>query len=710
MALKQATMFRITLIYIVFMLWTAAILGKVVYMKTIEKEKWEKKSESITLKMFNVESLRGEILACDKRILATSVPYFDIRFDPLADGLITEKYKDQFDKDLDSLSLCLSNLFRDRTKEQYKNEILSARRNKNRNFLIKRTVDYNQLQALKKFPIFRKGRNGGGLKIEQDNRRIYPFGDLAYRTLGYVSKVDSLVGIEGSFDTYLKGTDGRQLRRKISGGDWMPLRDGMEVEPKDGKSIVTTLDVNIQDIAQTELEKQLIEKGAHHGSVIVMETKTGAIRAIASLQKYSAGAYREVFNYAIAESVEPGSTFKLASYMALLEDGYIKPTDSIDNKNGTFAYRGKSFHDDGRASTKGIITVEEAFAHSSNPAIAQLVLKHYSGKEEQFYNKIAGFGLNKKLGLQISGEASTFIQNPNTKNKALGWSALSLPQMSTGYEVRLAPIHTLTFYNAIANNGKMVKPRFVESIIYQNRTEETFGVEVLNNSICSAHTLKSIKSMLKAVVEYGTAKNIKSDKYEIAGKTGTAQIASGVGGYTVNKRHYASFAGFFPADDPKYTCVITIYAPSIGSTGGGAAAAPVFKSISDRIFAMEKNLFPDISTIGYNEEKTAPASKSGNIKDLKLAFKGMDISYKDDAGKSEWGTVVIEGEDIIIKERDISSGFIPDVRDMGLMDAVYLLESAGLSVNIKGKGRVISQSPVPGTKISNGGRINIELK
>ena len=710
MALKQTTMFRITLIYIAFMLWTAIILGKVVYMKTIEKEKWEKKSESITLKMFDVESLRGDILAHDNRILATSVPYFDIRFDPLADGITEGKYKDEFDKKLDSLSLCLSNLFKDRTKEQYKNEILSARRNKNRNLLIKRAIDYNQLQALIKFPIFRRGRNGGGLKIEQDNRRIYPFGDLAHRTLGYVSKADSLVGIEGGFDTYLKGIDGRQLRRKISGGDWMPLRDGMEVEPKDGMSIVTTLDVNIQDIAQTELEKQLIEKGAHHGSVIVMETKTGAIRAITSLQRHSSGVYREALNYAIAESVEPGSTFKLASYMALLEDGYIKPTDSIDNKNGSFLYKGKNFHDDGRASTKGMLTVEEAFAQSSNPAIAQLVLKYYSGKEEQFYNKLTGFGLNNKLNLQISGEASTFIQNPNTKNKALGWSALSLPQMSTGYEVRLAPIHTLTFYNAIANNGKMVKPRFVESIIYQNRTEKTFGVEVLNNSICSSSTLKSIKSMLKAVVEYGTAKNIKSDKYEIAGKTGTAQIASGTGGYAVNKRHYASFAGFFPVDDPKYTCVVTIYAPTIGSTGGGAAAAPIFKSISDRIYAMEKSLFPDISTVEYNTDDLVPVSKSGNVKNLKQALKGMDISYKDDAGKSEWGTAVTEGKNIIIKERDIKGGLIPDVKDMGLMDAVYLLESAGLSVNIKGKGRVVSQSPEAGAKINDGNRISIELK
>ena len=710
MALKGTTMFRIILIYIAFMLWTVIILGKVVYMKTIERDKWEKKSEDITLKMFDVESLRGEILACDKRILVTSVPYFDIRFDPFADGITRGKHKDKFDEELDSLALCLSNLFKDRTKNQYKNEILLAKNNKNRNLLIKRTIDYSQLQVLIKFPIFRRGRNGGGLKIEQDNRRINPFGDLAIRTLGYVSKVDSLVGIEGGFDTYLKGTDGRQLKRKISGGDWMPLRDGMEVEPKDGKSVVTTLNVTIQDIAQTELEKQLIEKGAHHGSVIVMETKTGAIRAITSLQRSPSGTYREVLNYAIAESVEPGSTFKLASYMALLEDGYIKPGDTIDNKNGSFLYRGKSFHDDGRASTKGMLTVEEAFAHSSNPAIAQLVLKYYSGKEEQFYNRLTGFGLNNKLNLQISGEASTFIQNPNTKNKASGWSALSLPQMSTGYEVRLAPIHTLTLYNAIANNGKMVKPRFVESIIYQDHTEKTFGVEVLNNSICNSSTLKSIKSMLKAVVEYGTAQNIKSDKYEIAGKTGTAQIASGSSGYTANKRHYASFAGFFPADDPKYTCVVTIYSPTIGSTGGGAAAAPVFKSISDRIFAMEKSFFPNISTIGYDIEDSAPVSKSGSVKYLKQALKGMEVSYKDDGGKSEWGTTVTEGKDIFIKERVVTEGLIPDVRDMGLMDAVYLLESAGLSVNIKGKGRVVSQSLAPGIKINNGNRINIELR
>ena len=709
MAGRNYIMARVITIYVLFIAWGLLILGRVVYVAVFEGEKWRAKAETLTLRMFDVESLRGDILAHDGRLLATSVPYYNIRFDPLADGL-TGRYKAAFDEGIDSLALGLSQLFGDRSKAQYKAEILAARKKRNRNVLLKRQVDYNQLKVLRTFPIFRLGRNRGGLITEQEYKRIYPFGDLAHRTIGYVSKVASAVGIEGSFNAYLRGKDGRELRRKISAGDWMPIRDRLEVEPKDGLNVRTTLDVNIQDIAQTALRNQLLEKGAHHGSVIVMETRTGAVRAITSLERDASGSCREVYNYAIGESVEPGSTFKLTSYMSLLEDNFVEPDDSFDNGNATYVYRRKAYDDDGRAATRGWLTVEEAFAHSSNPAIARLMITHYTGKEKQFYNRLVDLGLSKRLGLQIAGEAMPFLQNPDTKNKALGWSAWSLSQMAIGYEVRLAPIHSLTLYNAIANDGKMVKPRFVEEVLSQSGTVMSYPAEVIKSSVCSSTTLKQLRKMMKSVVEYGTAKNIRTDAYQIAGKTGTAQIAMNAGGYGVSKRHYASFVGFFPFEEPRYSCIVTISAPSIGGTGGGVAAAPVFKAISDRILAMEESLFPRFSS-RFPDQKVleVPVSKSGSAKALKVALREMDVDFDDEAD-SDWVSTQSSEDEVVLKDRKLIDGLVPNVSDMGLKDALFLLESAGLRVSVKGKGRVVSQSLMPGSKLAQGSRIEIMLR
>jgi len=490
----------------------------------------------------------------------------------------------------------------------------------------------------------------------------------------------------------------------------MPIRDRLEVEPKDGLNVRTTLDVNIQDIAQTALRNQLLEKGAHHGSVIVMETRTGAVRAITSLERDASGSCREVYNYAIGESVEPGSTFKLTSYMSLLEDNFVEPDDSFDNGNATYVYRRKAYDDDGRAATRGWLTVEEAFAHSSNPAIARLMITHYTGKEKQFYNRLVDLGLSKRLGLQIAGEAMPFLQNPDTKNKALGWSAWSLSQMAIGYEVRLAPIHSLTLYNAIANDGKMVKPRFVEEVLSQSGTVMSYPAEVIKSSVCSSTTLKQLRKMMKSVVEYGTAKNIRTDAYQIAGKTGTAQIAMNAGGYGVSKRHYASFVGFFPFEEPRYSCIVTISAPSIGGTGGGVAAAPVFKAISDRILAMEESLFPRFSS-RFPDQKVleVPVSKSGSAKALKVALREMDVDFDDEAD-SDWVSTQSSEDEVVLKDRKLIDGLVPNVSDMGLKDALFLLESAGLRVSVKGKGRVVSQSLMPGSKLAQGSRIEIMLR
>ncbi|MDD4031620.1 MAG: penicillin-binding protein [Bacteroidales bacterium] len=706
MSAKKNMMVRIGIVYLMILLLGVAILAKIVYLQVVEGEYWRGQAQKSTLKVFNVEAKRGDILSSEGLVLASSVPFYDIRFDPLADG-IAGRNKGIFNKGIDSLCLCLSRLFRDKSKSEYKRIIMNARAANNRNLLIHKQADYEQLVKLKKFPLFRLGRNRGGLIVEIDNRRIYPYGDMGYRTIGYYSKADTSVGIEGSFNDLLRGKDGSELRRKIAGGGWMPVSDGDYSDPVDGLDVVTTLDVRIQDMAQAALRRQLVELGADHGTVIVMETSTGDIKAISNLQRHN-GTYQERYNYAIGEAVEPGSTFKLASYMALLEDGYVQPDDVIDNKNGSWNYKGKKFHDDDKEATKGKLTVEQAFALSSNPAIAQMAVRYYTGKEKQFLKHFSDFHLTEPFSLQIAGEGKPFFQNPETKNQRNAWSAWTLPMMSTGYELRLAPIHTLTLYNAVANGGKMVKPRFVKEIQKDGSTVESYPVEVLSYKICSSSTLKKITQMMEAVVEYGTAKAIRSKVYKIAGKTGTAQIAMGTGGYGDIKRHYASFAGFFPAEDPHYSCIVTVYAPANGAYAGAMAAAPVFREISDRIYATSYDLHATLRKSG-KDTVSLPTSKSGDYAALIKVLKSLDIPYDNNSDQKEWVNTHTGSEEIKITDRKVVKGLVPNVQDMGLKDALYLLESSGMRVQVRGSGRVRKQSVSPGMKVHKGNTIVIEL-
>jgi cell division protein FtsI (penicillin-binding protein 3) len=702
MSVKKDILFRVGLVYFCFLLLGLAIITRVIYIQFVRGSEYKQKAKDISLKDITIDPNRGDILATDGRLLATSIPNYEIRMDMRAKGLS----KEDFYENLDSLALCLSKVLGDKPKSSYKQDLAQAFREGKRFYLIKRRVDYIQLKEIKKFPLFRLGKNKSGMVAMQENLRFQPHAGLASRTIGYLSKGDAgnVVGLEGSFDHDLRGVKGVRLMQVLSGGVLMPVSDDNEVDPKDGYDIVSTIDVNIQDLAESALRRQLSVHNAHHGCAILMEVKTGEIKAITNLEKDEYGNYRELYNYAIGESTEPGSTFKLASLMAAFEDGYIQLGDTIDTENGTVTYYGKTIRDHDEKGL-GKITVQQVFEHSSNVGVAKIIKKYYTGKEKQFIDRLYGMKLNQKLNLDIKGEGTPEIKYPGDKL----WSGISLPMMAYGYEVKLAPVHILTLYNAIANNGKMVKPRFVKEMKYHEKTIKTFGTEVIESSICSNSTLKKVKIMLEGVVERGTAKNLRNDAFKIAGKTGTAQIAKLKAGYKTPDgiSYSASFVGYFPADDPLYSCIVVVNSPSNSVYYGNVVAGPVFKEIADKVYSTNLDLQPILKA-----EKgivDLPYSKTGLRKDLDYVFDKLDIDVDNSNAKSSWISTARKEDKIQYNNRIVQQNLVPNVVDMGLRDAMFLLENAGLHVVVKGRGKVVGQSISPGVKVKQGETIILEM-
>lgn len=701
MSVKKDILLRAGFIYFCFLMLGMVIIGRIVQIQFVQGSKYREKSKAISLKDITIEPSRGDILATDGRLLSSSIPFYEIRMDMRAKGLD----HDVFFENIDSLSLRLAKLFGDKPKSYYKQELVDAYKEGRRFYLVKRVADFNQLKEIKNFPLFRLGKNKSGMVAMQENVRFQPHQSLASRTIGYTSKADAgnLVGIEGGFDQYLRGVKGIRLMQRLSGGVWMPVNDDNEVDPMDGNDVVSTIDVNIQDVAENALRKQLLLHNAHHGCAILMEVKTGEVKAITNLERDENGNYRELYNYAIGESTEPGSTFKLASLMAAFEDGYIQPEDTIDTGNGQlilFDKKIKDSHEEGF----GKITVQQVFEKSSNVGVVKIITKCYAGKERQFIDRIYGMRLNQKLSLDIKGEGLPEIKYPGDKY----WSGVSMAMMSYGYELRLAPIHILTFYNAIANDGKMVKPHFVRSVLSHGKVIKNFGTDVLVSSVCSNSTLKKVKQMLEGVVEHGTASNLKNTTYKIAGKTGTAQIAKQHQGYQKQGVSYqASFVGYFPAGNPKYSCIVVVNAPSNSVYYGNLVAGPVFKEISDKVYATSLKIQPVISRGKMAVD--IPYSKTGLKKDLDYIFDKLDIDVADKSIKSEWVSTSKNDVAVNYSNRFVVKKLVPNVVDMGLRDALYLLENAGLRVIVRGRGKVTSQTIAPGTMVQQGATIVLEM-
>lgn len=699
MSLKKDILLRVSIIYLLMVLFALSILGKTIYMQIAEKDRWED-AEVSSIRYKTIEPNRGNIYSREGRLLAVSVPYYEIRMDMRSEAFTREI----FDRGVDSLSIMLSQLFRDRHWSSYKQGLVRAREEGNRYYLVKRNVTYVDLQQLKEFPIFREGRFKGGFIYEQQSRRIRPHGLLAARTIGYTmqGETGNVVGIEGACDSELSGVEGYRLMRRISSDIWMPISDKNEVEPRDGYDVITTIDIGLQDVAENALLTQLQKQDAAHGSVVVMEVATGKIRAIANLGKTEDGTYGELYNYAIGESTEPGSTFKLASVIALLEDGYVTPEDIVDVGEGVIYYMGHRLEDSGEEGL-GEISVSEALEYSSNVGISKLVRDHYRDNPEKFVDRLYKMGLNQKLGLEIRGEGAPDIKYTDSKY----WSGLSLPMMSIGYEVRMTPLQVLTFYNAIANGGVKVKPQFVEEVRNHGKVIRTNGTEVLDHSICSSETLEKIHAMLEGVVEKGTAKNLRNSYYRIAGKTGTCQIANEKYGY--DKANYqASFVGYFPSEKPRYSCIVVVSSPSRSIYYGNLVAGPIFREITDKIYAQDL-LMHETTEAKAVDNSGAPYSKSGYKYELEATLKYLDIPYESNEHESDWVRTRSEEEKVTLRRNDISTAYVPDVTDMGVKDAVFLLENMGLNVRVRGRGTVRGQQPVPGTLISPGMTVKLEM-
>jgi cell division protein FtsI (penicillin-binding protein 3) len=702
MAVRDEIIWRSGIVYIAIVLAALVLFVRIIILQYVEQGKWAAMGEKYVYKTDEVEANRGDILACDGRILASSVPYYSVYMDTRSSGMSSEIWS----QGIDGLSAGLSRLVGERSAAGWKTVLVNARKKGDRYFLIKRKVDFETLAKLKELPIFREGQYKGGMVSQAENKRIFPNYGLAKRTIGYLNEGDTgtEVGIEGAFDKDLAGKNGITVKQRLTGGDWIPVDDASTVDTKDGNDVVTTIDIDIQDVATTALMTQLRKHGADHGCAVLMEVATGDIKAISNLELGDDGNYSETYNFAIGESTEPGSTFKLPSLMAALEDGVIDTGDIVDTGNGTVKFYNKIVRDT-REEGYGKLTVKQVFEKSSNVGTSKLIYENYKDNPKDFVNRLYAMKLNEKLNIQIKGEGTPLIRYPGDKF----WSGLSLPMMSHGYEVQLTPLQILTFYNAVANDGKMMKPRFVTEIRRNGTLVKSFGTEVIINSIASRSTIRKAKKMLEGVVEHGTAVNLKDADYKIAGKTGTAQIARGKTGYRSGSRisYQASFCGYFPAERPLYTCIVVVNAPSTAVYYGNLVAGPIFKEISDKVYST--SFFRDYVTEKKDDRKySAPDAGNGYREDISEVLRDFGIKYRKTSSDT-WVATRESGDTIRLVNVKTDNGLVPDVRGMTLRDAMFLLENSGLRVQFSGKGKVKRQSPEHGAKIYEGSTVSLDL-
>ena len=703
---KKEVLYRVYIVFGCLCLFGVIILGRVFFLQFVEGAKWRKMAQTLTTAYKNIEPSRGNIYADDGSLLGTSIPIYELRMDVNA---VSDKV---FKDDLDSLAMGLSDVFKDHSWKTYRGNLSRARKRREQYLLIHRGVSYNQLKQVRKLPIYRMGRYKGGLIIIEKNHRAKPFEKLASRTIGFYQEGQKPVGLEGAYTDYLQGTGGKRLMRKISGGIWMPINDDNEVEPQDGSDLWTSIDINIQDVAESALMTALSKNAADHGCAVLMEVATGEIKAIANLTRDSSGEYFESYNYALGESMEPGSTFKLVSMVAAMEDGKVKPSDYVDIEHGVKKYSDRVMKDS-HEEIPNRMTVQHAFEISSNVGISKIIYNAYQTHQADFVKAVRRMSVGQALNMDIPGEASPLIKNPKDSKT---WSAVSLPWMSIGYEVRMTPLQMLTFYNAIANNGKMVKPVFVKSITHRGKQVQHFEPTVINPKICSATTIKYAQGLLQGVVENGTATNLKNPNYKIAGKTGTAQIANRENGYK-NKSavtYQASFAGYFPADNPKYSCIVVVNAPSKLDYYAAVVAGPVFKEIADKVYSsrldMHREYFGESAVNLAQQAKkqnTSLAWMIGNAEDIRTVSQKIGMKTNE-IGSAEWVQLNLKNNQASVSTMRQGKG-VPNVQGMGLRDAVYLLEMSGLTVKAVGRGFVKKQSLSPGVAIEKGASIQIDL-
>jgi cell division protein FtsI (penicillin-binding protein 3) len=696
--IKKSILIRVRIAFLGVVIFALCVAAKIGHIQVAEGEKWKRMADDIMFDYKTVKATRGNIYSDNGSLLATSLPFYRVAMDP------THASKDMFDKNIDSLALRLSQYFRDRSRADYKNMISDARKaNKRYLVLNRKRINYQAKKEMTSWPLFREGRYKGGVIFEKTDIRYNPFTDLSKRTVGFINENGTGAGLEKSFDEALGGQNGEALFQKIAGGTWMPVFDGNDVKAIDGNDIQTTIDINLQDVAETSLHRHMALHDADEGTVVVMEVETGHIKAISNLTRVGKDNYQEKFNHAVGGSLEPGSTFKLVTMMALLEDTDVELTDSIATGDGVYQlYREKvRDHEDGGY---GTISVRRAFEVSSNIAMAKLTNKHFGAKPDNFLKHIDHLRLSTPLGLQINGETIPKFKRPTDKD----WSGITLPWMAYGYGLEISPLQTLTMYNAVANDGRMIKPIFVTAIRQADNSVKEFETEVINSKICSNSTLKKLKDLLEGVVENGTAKNLKNAHYKIAGKTGTAQILEN-GHYT--RKYITSFVGYFPAHAPKYSAIVVVKNPKGVYQYGNNVAGPVFKEITDNIYSRDIALHTAMAKgkpTTDQKEKVFPVIRAGLQEDLNVITDELEIAVTGET-EEEWVKAARNGNSVLWNKNVVSKERVPDVTGMTFRDALFLLESSGLRVIHQGIGRVKEQSLTPGVKVSKGSRIFIKL-
>lgn len=705
---------RYKIIAYVMVLVGLVILGKAFVIATVKRDYWMDVASRLKKDSVDVKPVRGNILSCDGRLMASSLPEFRLYMDFKAGG---EKKDSLWRVKIDSICAGLHEIFPEKSATEFKRDLEKGHKQMSQNWPIwHKRVSYDVYSEVKKLPVFNLSPYKGGFKAEAYNARQRPFGSLAQRTVGdmFGAKDTARCGLELSFDSILRGKTGLVSRRKVMN----KYISTIIKEPVNGADIVTTIDVNMQDLAERALVDELKEINGNVGVAIVMEVKTGDVKAIVNMTKCGEGIYREVKNSAVSDLLEPGSVFKTASIMVALDDGVVDTSYTVDTGNGIWDMYGAKMRDHNwHRGGYQTLRLPQVLEYSSNIGVSRIIDKYYGKNPEKFIEGIDRLGLREDLRIPLVGATPPRIRMPkkNSKGQYVNWSKTALPWMSIGYESQVPPISTLAFYNAIANNGTMMRPRFVKQVVKDGQVLMEFPPEVIKQRICKEKTLREMQTILEHVVSQGLGKKAGSPSFKVAGKTGTAQISKGAGGYKSGKVNYLlSFAGYFPADAPRYSCIVCIQKSGLPASGGGMSGV-VFHNIAEGIMAQSLKL--DVTDARDSVSTFVPEVKSGNIlaADYVLSQLGVKTnknwggSYAD--GNPVWGKAERNSSAVTLaRGPHYGSNIVPDVTGMGARDAVYVLESRGVKVRIEGRGRVVSQSIPAGRIIKKGEHCLLKLE
>lgn len=687
--IKKDILWRIILCYVVVVLFAAAIMVKMFTIQVVEGKQWLALSDSLTVRYKSIPAVRGNIYAANGELLATSIPIYELHWDA---SVVSS---DTFNRYSYQLAFGLHEIFPEHDVAHYLGMLRRAKNENNKYLLIKRKATYLDVKNVKKLPVFNKGQYRGGLIVLEETRRKKPLGSLASRTIGFSRNKQIGVGLERTFNEVLGGVSGKRLVERISGG-YRPVNDANEIEPIDGQDIYTSIYAEFQDIVSTALFEGLVRTEADHGCAVLMDVKTGRIVAISNLKRTENG-FAERYNYAVGELYEPGSTFKLFATLAVLEEGTFSPEDSVKVEYGKKQYNRQWMYDSEQGKHNKL-TLEQCFERSSNVGISTAVVESFKRRESRFFQYLEAYGLFQTTQVEIVGEPEPYFNKPGRSS----WSPITLPWLSLGYECRITPLQLLAAYNAIANDGIYVYPYLVTGLGSTGKMTEQFKPRYLSQSpIASEKSIQQVKSMLEGVVKQGTAGSLKTLPFPVAGKTGTAQIASGSAGYQSNKQYNASFAGYFPADEPRFSCIVVVNKPQ-GNYYGSAVAVPIFKEIAAKVFVLS-----DAKPIPETSIAKFPKRIKGYQPDLCVIAGELGISNWE--SEASWSMVKSAKGIPTLRPMDLPEYSMPDLSGLGIRDALFLMENKGYKVRYHGVGKVVEQSPKAGTRMKKGRTIYLRL-